>query len=236
VKTRVVPLVLLFSLALSAAVLTADRARAARAGAIAKETTRVEERAGGVLQIWWLPAEYWADAAVELGWDDARVEDTRDRLSGYIVLAVLEATPGPEGIRFEEHTEIAERLTLERGGEKVAALRKLDPQLTTMVPDLAYPMRVSLGPLGHGVRLLFFPNLDDAGQPVVSAAREGRLEMHYLVSGESEPRVLVWRPPLTSVLGPMTCPKGGEPLEANWKFCPWHGVPLGGAAGSKASR
>ena len=76
----------------------------------------------------------------------------------------------------------------------------------------------------------------DAGQPVVSAAREGRLEMHYLVSGESEPRVLVWRPPLTSVLGPMTCPKGGEPLEANWKFCPWHGVPLGDAAGSKASR
>ena len=38
-----------------------------------------------------------------------------------------------------------------------------------------------------------------------------------------------WRAPFTAIAGAKKCPKGGEALEANYAYCPWHGVKLDGA-------
>ncbi|MEE9234396.1 MAG: hypothetical protein V3U28_03030 [Candidatus Acidoferrales bacterium] len=34
------------------------------------------------------------------------------------------------------------------------------------------------------------------------------------------------KPFLPLLLPPVYCPQGGERMNANWNYCPWHGVEL----------
>jgi hypothetical protein len=199
-------------------------ALAVRPGEIAQETLRSEPRTGRVLQAWWLPPEYWEAAAERYEWSAARRKELRERIHNYLVVAFIDASLGGAKIEFADHAQIAERVTVERNGTALEPLRRLDPALAQMIPELSYFLRVSLGALQEGVKLLFFPNLDERGEPVLSASGRGALRVRYRLGGASEPVEFAWRAPLTSIVGPATCPSGGEPLEASWKFCPWHGV------------
>jgi hypothetical protein len=204
--------------------LLAARALAVGPGEIAQETLRSAPRSTGVLQVWWLPAEYWEAAAEKQSWSAEQRRELRERIRNYFVLGVLDATLGGTSIAFAEHAEIAERMSVERNGSGIEPLRKIDPRLAAMIPELSYFIRVSLGPLKEGMRLLFFPNLAERGEPVLSGSRSGELRVRYRPEGAPEPTEFRWRPPLTSIVGSATCPEGGEALEASWTFCPWHGV------------
>jgi hypothetical protein len=179
-----------------AILLLAAPVQAATPGEISQETLRSAPKGGRVLQAWWLPPEYWVASAEKQGWPEEKLAD------------------------------LVKRISVERNGEAVEPLRIFDPSLAQTVPQLSYFLRVSLGPLQQGMKLLFFPNLNAEGEPILLGSREGEVRVRYRPGGDAAPTEFLWRSPLTSIVGPTSCPEGGEPLEASWKFCPWHGVKL----------
>jgi hypothetical protein len=211
---------------LAALQLTAPPALAAGTASIAHETTRTQQVGRRVINLWWLPTEYWEASARELGWSEERVDGVRRLARGYVILAVLDARAGNDGkIEHRKHADLVQRLSVRRNGERLDALRQLNPAFSEQMPELSYFLTASVGPLAEGVRLLFFPNVDGDGQPVLAGGRAGELAVRYRYDDAAEPLDVLWRAPLTAVAGAKSCPKGGERLEASWRFCPWHGVP-----------
>jgi hypothetical protein len=196
-------------------------------GAIVQEVSRTERGGSRVLNLWWLPGEYWEAAARELEWTAEQIDETIPRASSYLVIGVLDARAVPgKGLEFSDHLHIVNRLTVRRDGVRLDPLQRMDPELARALPDLTYFLRASLGPLAPGVRLLLFPNVDDDGKPILVGSRAGRLSARYEFGDGAAPVEVYWRGPLTSVVGARRDPETGEPLDASWKFNPWTGQKL----------
>ncbi len=217
-KLALLPVVLL------AAAAASSPAPVPSTAAIAQEVARTRHEGRRVVNVWWLPAEYWEAAARELKWPEEEIEQIRQRVELYLVLAVLDATIGGDGrFEFADHLPITERLTVKRNGEPLVALHRIDVHLAGRLPDLAYFLKASLGPLTPGLRMLMYSNADDEGKPVLFGARDGSLHARYEIKPGATPLEFFWRAPLTAIAGSRRDPKSGEPIEASWKFNPWTG-------------
>ncbi len=223
---RMLPIARRVLLATLAAALQAGSALAADPGQVIDETVRTAREGRSVMQAWWLPTQYWEAAAVSQGWPEERRVDLRERVRNYLVLAILDTDLSSGAVAYADHHEILERLSVERNGERVEPLRRIDPRLTRMLPALSYFIRIATGPLKDGVKLFFFSNVDSSGKPILDGAERGELRLRYGKPGQNGRRDFRWHSPLTSVAGPRRCPKGGEPLEASWTHGPWHGVKI----------
>jgi len=215
---------LLLSIAL---VLAPFVARAGDSSDIVNETARnLEGGNGRVASFWWLPQEYWERAAKELEIPAEEQEKVRTLFRDYVLVGALDTRLAASDKKPEFATigEIAKRSTFLRNGEEVEVLRDVNPELVRLVPSLVYLLRASLSGLGEGLRLLPLPNLDAKGNPILTGDKRGELKLVYRFDDSATPQEVIWRAPLTAVAGAKKCPKGGEKLEANWDYCPWHGV------------
>jgi len=215
------------SLLLLAALLLAPlAARAGDSSDILGETARnLEGGNGRVASFWWLPQEYWELVAKELAIPAEEQEKVRTLFRDYALVGALETRlttdKKPE---FATIAEIAKRGTFLRNGEEVEVLRDVNPELARLVPSLVYLLRASLSGLGEGLRILPLPNVDAKGNPILTGSSRGELKIVYRFDESATPQEVIWRAPLTAIAGAKKCPTGGERLEANWDFCPWHGV------------
>jgi hypothetical protein len=223
VRSLVVPVAVSFV----ASVLQVADARAEQSSAAISQETHRSHRAGRrIVSFWWLPVEYWVAAARELRKPENELERIDTLLEGYVILGMVDADVSADGtLRFATLEDANDRLVLLRNGRETKPVSRLDPKVGATLPELSYFMTASLGPMAQGLRLVLLPNIDDDGRPVVSGSGTGEIAARYLADG-AEPVSLRWRAPLTSVVGPRRCPKGGEELEASWGYCPWHGVPV----------
>ena len=202
-------------------------AQEASSSAIVREVMRPVERPGsGVVQFWWLPTEYCVASAHELGLSPAEVETVRRIFQDYLLVGALdipiaEGAPKPATI-----AEIVQRIEVWRGAQQLRVLREVNPTLVERAPQLSYAFKTSLQPLGVALRILPLPNVDRAGQPILSGDRAGELRILYRPSEGGDPVELRWHGPLTSVVGAATCPVDGEKLDASFAYCPYHGSEL----------
>ncbi len=204
-----------------------DAADAATTSAIAQELSRSQQESKRVVNFWWLPVEYWLAAAQELKQTAEDIDSVRKLFRNYLIIAVLDARVRADSkLDPATHAEIAPRLEIRRNGQPVEILHDVDPRVARRVGELSYPLKTSLSILGVGLRIFFLPNIDDQGRPLLHGASAGQLTIDYVQGDEEDAVEYVWHAPLTSVVGPQTCPDGGESLEAHFKFCPWHGVKL----------
>jgi len=216
------------ALALAAALaLLPLRALATNSSEIAAETARsLQEGSEHVANFWWLPPEYWEIAAKELelpAEDQAKVAKLfRD----YVIIGAVDAdvTQKKQAPTLATIADIVKRSHFTRDGETLQVLREVNPEVAKLVPTLVYLLRASLGTLGDGLRLLPLANLDAKGNPVLSASAPGELALEFRFTDDGPVHDVRWHAPLTAVAGARKCPKGGEPLEASWTYCPWHGV------------
>lgn len=201
--------------------------RAAGSHVIAQEVARTVQLEKRVVNVWWFPVEYWEQVARELKWKDEDVKAVQASLASYTVLGVLDATVGADNkLTFADHVAIADKLEMRiGGGEPLPALRKVDPLVTRQLPELAYPLRTSLGTLAPGLRLLLFANTDDAGKPRVRGSSAAVVRARYDTGG-GKPLEFFWHTPLSAIAGQRRDPKSGEPLESSWRFNPWTGEKL----------
>ncbi len=217
---------LLLALALFASAAPAP-ASAASSSEIAKEVARTHKLEQRVISVWWLPVDYWEQVARELKWKAEDVQAVRTSLAVYSVVAVLDATVLPDKkLSFAEHVALADRLQLRvGGGDPLPVLRRVDPLVTRQLPELAYPLSTSLGPLAPGLRLLIVSNSDKDGKPHTSGASAALVRARY-EADPGKPVEFFWHTPLSAVAGERRDPKTGEPLEASWRFNPWTGEKL----------
>lgn len=214
-------------LLLIALALTPLAARAGDSSDVVNETVRNLEGGGGrVASFWWLPQEYWESVAKELEIPAAEQEKVRTLFRDYVFVGALEArlTATDKKPEFATIAEIAKRSTFLRNGEQVEVLRDVNPEIARLAPTLVYLLRASLSGLGDGLRLLPLANVDAKGNPILSGNSRGELKLVYRFDESAAPQDVIWRAPLTAIVGAKTCPKGSEKLEANWDYCPWHGV------------
>ena len=206
------------------ALLLASFARAESISAIISENARrLDGGDGRIASFWWLPQEYWEQVAKELKLPAEDQEKVRTAFRGYLLVGALEARLGTEKPQFATIAEVVGRAKFYRDGEEVQVLREVTPDVVQLSPKLVYLLRTSLGGIGEGLRLLPLSNLDAQGNPVLTGRLPGELRIEYRFDEKSPPQTMYWRAPLTSIAGPKKCPKGGEPLEASFSYCPWHG-------------
>ncbi len=212
-------------LLLASPLLGADTQNEISTSLIAEETQRSHRVDRHVMSFWWLPVEYWVAAAKELKLSGERIDRAREILRDYVVIGLVDAEVQPNGrFKFASLRDANERLFVIRNGKEVEPVNRIDPAAQRMLPELAYFLTTSLGPLASGLRLALYPNIDRKGRPLLTGTSQGKLVAKYRPEG-TVPVSLVWRTPLTSVAGPSICPRGGEDLDASWNYCPWHGVP-----------
>lgn len=204
----------------------ASTALGARTSEVAQEGARTRQLDKRVVQVWWLPVEYWEAAARELGWPEEEIRVVRERFELYTFLGVIDARVGKDHqFEFRDHVHLAGRIGPIRDGGRVEALRSWDPVVTKRLPDLTYLLRGSLGAMRSGLRLLLYPNLDANGKPELSGAREGTLHVRYDID-EGPPLDFFWHGPFTAVAGPIRDKATDEAYDASWKFNPWTGEKL----------
>lgn len=216
-----------FLAAAALVVLAPAAARAANSTAILRETARIVESGGPrIANFWWLPIEYWEACARELSLSEEERAKIEPLLRDYILIAAVDAKVSMEkkGAELLPTADVVAHAKFYRNGEQVEVLREVAPGVPELLPKLVYLLRSSLGPLGEGLHVLPLPNVDAKGNRILSGSSPGELRLEYRFEDGGPAKAVYWHAPLTSIAGEKICPKGGEPLEASYEYCPWHGV------------
>ncbi len=196
--------------------------------AVTKETLRTSTADQRLINFWWLPLEFWEAAAREQKMSEAEVAEIHRVFRDYVLVAALEARVGEDQRpQMASIGELVQRMKITRNGKELEVLRQINPRLAEFVPKLIYALQASLSILGEGLHVLPLNNADAQGNPILLGSRAGMLRIEFKPEADAKPMVFEWAGPLTAVKGTTPCPKGGEKLEANWAYCPWHGVKSG---------
>ena len=83
-----------------------------------------------------------------------------------------------------------------------------------------------LGNFGEGMQFVVFPLKDGAGNVFADARKSSEMSLDVVDLMGAPTSTYSWKFPLTSLVPPKFCPVGKERVEANWKYCPWHGNKL----------
>lgn len=214
------------ALLITALWLAASAAAGASSSQIVEETARSYRSGMRVVHLWWLPLEYWVSSAGELGRSPTEVEEVRRLFRNYTLIAALDVEVRPDGgLDARSTAEIVRRIEIEVGGERVEVLKRVDPRLQELAPDLTYVLQTSLAAVGSALHVLPLPNVDASGRPILLGSEPGRLRARYRVAPKDESAEFWWHAPLTAIAGAGRCPDGAL-SEASWTHCPWGGAEL----------
>ncbi|HKV26414.1 MAG TPA: hypothetical protein VJN93_17590 [Candidatus Acidoferrum sp.] len=177
--------------------------------------------------VWWVPAEFWEQSAIEQGSSPQKARETFAALRQYTVVIVLAGKIGLGNINWYSQSEILSGTSLrDADGQLYKPISDISPDAQGLSSIIKPVMANILGPAGQNLQILFFASRNAKGVAIADPTREGSFSVLLDGLGSSAPSVYEWRLPLTSMTPPRFCPVGSERMEASWKFCPWHGTKL----------
>lgn len=177
--------------------------------------------------VWWVPAEFWEQSAIEQGSSPQKARETFAALRQYTVVIVLAGRIGLGNINWFSQNEILSGTSLRDGdGQLYKPITDISPDAQGLSSIIKPVMANILGPAGQSLQILFFASKNAKGVAIADPTREGSFAVVLDGFGSPAPSVYEWRLPLTSLTPPRFCPAGNERVEANWKYCPWHGTKL----------
>jgi hypothetical protein len=198
-----------------------------RLDAIVKETQLTIGGKDTTGFVWWLPAEFWEQSAIEQGSTPEQARATFAALRDYTMVIVAVGKVGLGNINWRSENEIRAGASLrDSEGQVYQPLQEISGDAQGIASIVRPVLSNILGPMGQNLQILFFPAKTAKGKPIADPTRASNFSVvlsNLTTQKESE---FSWRRPLTSLSPPKFCPAGQERVEANWKFCPWHGVPL----------
>ena len=80
--------------------------------------------------------------------------------------------------------------------------------------------------MGQNIQLLFFAATNKLAPPIADPKAPGNFSVVLTKVFDGRDKVFEWKLPLTALSPPEFCPVGKERVQANRKYCPWHGVKL----------
>jgi len=229
--SRLLVLILFVSLVMSAQTSPAGNQASASApdiAAIVKETQQVDQRNHKLGIFWWVPVDYWEQSGISAGNSVEQAREMFAPLREYSVMVIAIGSVGIGNIPWLPEAEVRKNVVLhDQAGNAYKPLDKISADAQGLA-DIMHPVfKNILGPMGEGIHIFFFSAKDASGKEFANP--RGNTEFSLVVTdlmGGATPSAYTWKLPLSSLLPPKFCPVGKEKVNANWKYCPWHGNKL----------
>ncbi len=185
--------------------------------------------------VWWIPVDFWQRAMQQGGITAESAAEQLKSFHDYVMVAVVVGKIGAFGsISFAPADQVrANTILRDSTGASYPALAKVAPEAESLAAMLKPVFANSVGKMGEAVEILFFPSKDPSGQPLADPRQKGSFAIVVKDLAGKPESVYQWRLPLTALSPPKYCPVGKERVDANWNYCPWHGVPLSEPAGPR---
>jgi hypothetical protein len=194
---------------------------------ILKETQRTVGGKDLTGLVWWVPAEFWEQSAIQQGSSAEQARSTFAPLRQYTMVIILAGKVGLGNVNWYSENDIRSNTSLrDSEGQTYKPLTEISADATGVASIIKPIMANILGPTGQNLQILFFASRTAAGRLIADPGREGRFAVVIENIAGPKPLNFEWLLPLTSLTPPKFCPVGKERVEANWKYCPWHGVKL----------
>ena|SRR5271166_261026 len=195
--------------------------------AFVKETQQTPSEAGYAGLVWWIPTEYWEIALERSGMPAEQAKQRYAPLRKYTVVAVALGKIGIGNINWVSEPEIRDNTVLrDADGNTYSPAQKLSGDAEGLVAVLKPVFGNILGTMGQNIQLLFFPASNKMAKPIADPTAAGSFSVVVSKLVDGKDKVFEWKLPLTALSPPRYCPVGKERMQANWKYCPWHGVKL----------
>jgi hypothetical protein len=191
---------------------------------LVRETQKVVSDSGTLAVALWIPIQMFQDVIKT----DTKVtadkqQDLLKTAQDYVLIALVDARKGQTGLSFTPSEDILKSAKLTGpDGQTVTALAdaNLNPAAQNLVGVVKPLFAGMMGRLGQNFQLLVFPGADSDGKKLADPMGEGRVTL-----AENE-HSFSWRLPLASLFPEKICPKCGEHLPGNYKYCPYDGTKL----------
>src|SRR5215813_81182 len=194
---------------------------------MAKETEHLDQRNGKMGLFMWVPTEFWEQSTVNAGGSREHAKEYFKPLRDYNVFLVGVGSITVGGMNWVADATLRKNIVLrDQAGDSFKPLDNVSLEAQSFVEILKPTLKTMMGQFGEGVQLLFFPIKDSAGKLFADPRRSSEFSLVVSDLMGTHTSTYTWRPPLTSILPPKYCPIGKERVEANWKYCPWHGNKL----------
>lgn len=192
---------------------------------------------GYVGLVWWAPVQYWEISAERAGTPPEKAVERYKSLASYTMMIIAVGKMGIGNVNWFSEPEIRESVVLhDSRGDEYRPLDKVTGDAQGLASIVRPIFANLLGPTGQNCYIFFFPAANKMAEPIADPLAPGTFSITITkLLGEKE-KTLEWKLPLTSLSPARYCPVGKERLEANWKYCPWHGVKLDENAGPSPGR
>ncbi len=194
---------------------------------IIKETQKSVGRKGITGLVWWIPPEFWEESATQNGTSLQKAQQTFAPMRQYTMVIAAVGKLGLGNINWYSENELRSNTTLtDFEGTSYKPLTEISPDAKGIASIVKPVLTNILGPMGQSLQIMFFPAKTAKGFLIADPVREGSFSISIADTTGEKPFNFEWKLPLTSLSPPKYCPVGNERVEANWKYCPWHGVKL----------
>ena len=171
--------------------------------------------------VWWIPTEFWSVVyAQDESVDEETAADIVDALDDYTIILVIDGDVGTFGeFKPRNAKDVKRNLTVfDNENKEFEAIDETDINFQAlMFINMLKPILGNLlGPMGESMNVLVFEKEDE------------KILDPYLEGGhiQYDKEVLNLDLPLASLLQDKLCPVDKEPMNAKWKYCPYHGKDL----------
>jgi hypothetical protein len=196
---------------------------------ITKETQKSVGGSGATGLIWWIPTEFWEESAIQEGTTPEKARQTFAPMREYTTVLIAVGKIGIGNINWYSESELRSNTTLrDVEGTTYKPLTEISADARGIASVVKPVLTNILGPMGQNLQIMFFPAKTAKGAFIADPVREGSFSLTVAEPSGQGQFVFEWLLPLTSLSPPKFCPIGKERVEANWKYCPWHGVKLPG--------
>jgi TonB family protein len=195
--------------------------------ALIRETQQYTREPGYFGFVWWTPVEYWERSAERSGMSMEKAGDRYAPLRKYTMILAGVGKIGIGNINWISEPELRSNLRLrDAAGNDYEPVQELSGDAKGLAAMFKPMMANLLGSMGQNLQIYFFPGADKMAKPIADPLARGSFSV--VISNILGPKesIYEWKLPLTSLSPPRYCPVGKERVEANWKYCPWHGVKL----------
>ncbi len=177
--------------------------------------------------VWWIPAEFWEQSAIQEGSTAEKARETFAPLREYTMVIVAVGKVGLGNITWSSESDVRSNTTLrDSDGQSYKPITDISPDAAGIASVVKPVLTNVLGPMGQSLQILFFPAKTTTGKLIIDTTQEGSFSLLIENLAGQKQSAFEWRLPLTSLTPPKYCPVGKERVEANWKYCPWHGNKL----------